>query len=92
MSIGKNHRSNLPSDLLMMAKEGHEAANPPAVVFQNTLGHGNATSRQYPISGSLKDRLKGAVTGCSRPQGWLASVPQRPEEAPIASTGSRPIL
>jgi hypothetical protein len=36
MSIGINHRSNLPFDPLMMAKGGHEAANPPAVAFQNT--------------------------------------------------------
>jgi hypothetical protein len=26
----------------MMAKGGQEAANPPAVAFQNTLDHGNA--------------------------------------------------
>ena len=46
MSIGKNDRSNLPSDPLIMAKGGHEAANAPAVAFQNILDHGNASITQ----------------------------------------------
>jgi hypothetical protein len=63
MSIGKNHRSNLPSDLPMMAKGGHETTNPSAVAFHNSLGR---RQRQHHARVPTKSALPPIASRCQR--------------------------